>query len=726
MTEKGKQMKKIKVSIILPSLNVVQYIEECVESVINQTLKDIEIICVDAGSTDGTLEILKEYERKDNRIKVLISDKKSYGYQVNLGISVAQGEYIGIVETDDYVSTEMYEELYLVAKEKDVDFVKADFYRFTRENGEEKKGYHKLTSDSRYYNQIINPLDMPICFTFLMNTWSGIYKREFLRKNEIVHNETPGASYQDNGFWFQTFMYAKKALFVNKAYYMNRRDNPNSSVFSNKKVFCICDEYVFLWNRLKSNPYLFEKLKYVYSYSCYHAYKSNLNRIADDYKLDFLIRYSEDFKSLRSEGALDESMFNVEDWEKILFIMESAENYYQQEVQNRKSVNKKIRQCDKVIIYGAGMIGKRVFHELKYNESPVNIICFAVSKIEDNVGSYMDVPICDIKKLLEFRDDGIIVVAATKLYQEEMIENAQKLGFKNIVAIPEGGERIDVDLLKKGKTSEALEVWYNHKTGEQLNLVNPDNFNQKMQWLKLNGNLDMFQKFSDRFGMRKWLVTQVGNEKLIPMLGVYNCVEDIPFDKLPDKFIIKCTHGSKWKARIEDKSNLELFKEDELKRRLDKWLHLNYAYSPELELHSVDVPPRLMVEEAVEGQIYHDEHIVLCFNGKPTFLVSDTNKEVWGGRKRDLFDIEGNHIDARMGFQNCNRFSAIHLKEMIDLASNLSKEFPFMAVHFFDTKKGILINKVSLTFENGICPIHPEQLNVKMGNLLNDKIIKEE
>ena len=92
-----------KVSIIMPSLNVAGYICECMESVIHQTLKDIEIFCIDAGSTDGTLEILERYAGEDERIRVVHSDKKSYGYQINLGIDMALGEYLGIVETDDYI-----------------------------------------------------------------------------------------------------------------------------------------------------------------------------------------------------------------------------------------------------------------------------------------------------------------------------------------------------------------------------------------------------------------------------------------------------------------------------------------------------------------------------------------------------------------------------------------------------------------------------------------------
>ena len=100
-----------KVSVIMPSLNVVQYIQECMESVVRQTLSDIEIICVDAGSTDGTLEILQEFAKKDQRISIIVSDKKSYGYQMNLGLKAAKGEYIGIVETDDFIEPNMYEDL---------------------------------------------------------------------------------------------------------------------------------------------------------------------------------------------------------------------------------------------------------------------------------------------------------------------------------------------------------------------------------------------------------------------------------------------------------------------------------------------------------------------------------------------------------------------------------------------------------------------------------------
>lgn len=127
-----------KVSIVMPSLNVAAYVRECMESVIRQTLKDIEILCVDAGSTDGTWEILRKYADKDKRIKLIHSEKKSYGHQMNLGIREATGSYIGIVETDDYILPKMYERLYTYALDNDADFVKSDYYAFTTLDNNQK------------------------------------------------------------------------------------------------------------------------------------------------------------------------------------------------------------------------------------------------------------------------------------------------------------------------------------------------------------------------------------------------------------------------------------------------------------------------------------------------------------------------------------------------------------------------------------------------------------
>ena len=116
------------ITVLVPVYNAAESIVSCMESITVQTYKELEILCIDAGSTDGTVELLGKISEIDSRIRVIHSEKKSYGYQVNLGISDARGEYIGIVEADDVILQDMYERLYNVAKKADADMVRAPYY----------------------------------------------------------------------------------------------------------------------------------------------------------------------------------------------------------------------------------------------------------------------------------------------------------------------------------------------------------------------------------------------------------------------------------------------------------------------------------------------------------------------------------------------------------------------------------------------------------------------
>lgn len=322
-------MQSPKVSVIMPSLNVADYIRESVESVINQTLKEIEIICVDAGSTDGTREILQGYADKDERIKIIDADKKSYGYQMNLGIEAACGEYIGIVETDDWILSNMYATLYDVAQENEVDFVKADFYRFkVNPDGSLIKEYNQLAPSGYYYNRVLRPLDEITTFNFIMNTWSGIYSLSFLRKWNINHNETPGASYQDNGFWFMTFCRAERAYFLNTPFYMNRRDNPNSSVHSRAKVYCMNEEYHRIYDLITSDAELAQAVLPIYYKRKYDSYLFTYNRIDKQFKLGYIVRFNEEFKETFDEGLLNEKLFTKGGWKTLMLIIESPLIFY--------------------------------------------------------------------------------------------------------------------------------------------------------------------------------------------------------------------------------------------------------------------------------------------------------------------------------------------------------------------------------------------------------------
>lgn len=307
-----------KVSVILPICNVQVYLAEALDSVLGQTLQDLEIICVNDGSTDNSLEIIEEYARRDSRIVVITGPNGGYGKAMNKGLDRATGEYIGILEPDDYLAPEMFQELYEVASSNDLDFVKADFYRFTRdEDGTEHRTYILLDETKKRYGQLLCPAEDPSCIYFTMNTWAGIYRRSFIEEHHIRHNETPGASFQDNGFFFQTFIYARRAMIVNKPYYRNRRDNPNSSVKSKQKVYCMNVEYDHIRDILMRDREIWERFCSMYWWIKYRNYWFTYHRIDESYREEYLNRMKQEFKRAMVLGQLKKSDFAPNEWRTI-------------------------------------------------------------------------------------------------------------------------------------------------------------------------------------------------------------------------------------------------------------------------------------------------------------------------------------------------------------------------------------------------------------------------
>ena len=447
----------VKVSLVLPSLNVGKYIGECIESAINQTLQEIEIICVDAGSTDGTLEIIEAYAERDSRIQVIKSDQKSYGHQMNLGIGAAKGEYIGILETDDIAPPNMYEELYEVAYRNRVDLVKADFYRFTGSGDNMKKDLIRVTGKkSDAYNRVIDVSQKKECFNFVMNTWSGIYSRKFLLENEIWHHETPGASFQDNGFWFQTFMKAKRAYFVNKAYYMNRRDREDSSVFNSKNIYAICEEYDWLEEKLKAVPDCYEEFGPLHAYFAFRNYKWTLDRIMFADKAEFYTRLRKKFEGYYEAGIIDYSIFRAFN-ENMAFslwaILNRPEEYYAEFYQDTERIIEEISEDKPVFIYGAGKVGQDCLEGFMKTGRKGQVKCFAVTKASDNEKLYQGLSVFAIDEMTAWKDDVAVILAVKPSFRREMLMNLLKLGFRDIREWP------DLEYVLRDKYVPEVQYW---------------------------------------------------------------------------------------------------------------------------------------------------------------------------------------------------------------------------------------------------------------------------
>lgn len=337
----------IAVSVIMPSLNVEPYIRLCIESVMRQTLKNIEIICVDAGSNDGTLEVLNQYSLIDKRIRIIHSDLKSYGYQVNRGITEAKGKYVAVLETDDYVPENMYESLFQAAEKENLDVIKGDFYLFVGDGKEEKKEYKRIVYNDMSYKRVLNKKELLDLegrnLSNSMYIWAGLYNADFLLENSIFCQETKGASFQDNGFWFQVLMHVEKIRFINQPFYCLRRDNPNSSVMAKGKLYCMKEEYDYINKKIEFMTDIRERMRFksLCSYYRFKNYIFTYNRIAEINRLGFLRMIQEEFLQLEKEGELDFSLFSLNESKQLMKIMDNPDQYYEESTAWARNIARK-------------------------------------------------------------------------------------------------------------------------------------------------------------------------------------------------------------------------------------------------------------------------------------------------------------------------------------------------------------------------------------------------
>lgn len=230
-----------KISIILPIFNVEKYLNRCVDSVISQTLEDIEIILATDGP-ESCDKICEEYATKDSRVKI-VSHPGSYGKAFNKSLEIASGEYIGIVETDDWCDNLMFEKMYNKAKETDADVVKCGFY-FAYDD--ENKNTFEVWDE---YNENLDIFKNQKFLSSQPSVWSCIYKKDFLAKNNIKMIEDRMA-FIDAPFHYETLYKADKYVLLKEPLYYYYQDNENQTVRNVKPL-----------DGLRAEKYAFEKIK---------------------------------------------------------------------------------------------------------------------------------------------------------------------------------------------------------------------------------------------------------------------------------------------------------------------------------------------------------------------------------------------------------------------------------------------------------------------------------
>ena len=223
-------MSQPKVSVIIPVYNTERYLRECLDSVINQTLKEIEIICVDDGSTDGSLAILREYEAKDRRVKVFTQEKSNAGAARNVGLSKATGEFLAFLDSDDYYDLTMLEHMYTCAQDSAVDVVVCRFTAYYEETGEFKKADWSVKKRLLPKNGVFSYRDIEQdCFQCILGyNWDKLIKRALVEENTLRFQSQ--AVYNDALFTYSALISAETVTFLDEALVFHRYRSAQNSI----------------------------------------------------------------------------------------------------------------------------------------------------------------------------------------------------------------------------------------------------------------------------------------------------------------------------------------------------------------------------------------------------------------------------------------------------------------------------------------------------------------
>lgn len=312
-----------KVSILVPCYNVERYLHECMDSIVCQTLKDIEIVCLNDGSTDNTPNILKEYAAKDERIVLIDKPNSGYGATMNIGLKAAKGKYIGIVESDDYIECDMFENLYNTAEKHELDLVRC---LYTVHDEVQNQVYIKNDTDYYTCDTVFCPKEQRNIFFIAPAIWAGLYKKDFLAENDIRFLETPGASYQDTSFAFKVYASAARMMVLSKALH-HYRINDNSSVTSPGKMYYVCDENAEIKRYAKEHR-IYEDLKEVMAFRMFGSYKWNYKRLNISLKRQFIKRWSEEVKEMFRNGEITQKYFSKSRISRLWIIANCPWLYY--------------------------------------------------------------------------------------------------------------------------------------------------------------------------------------------------------------------------------------------------------------------------------------------------------------------------------------------------------------------------------------------------------------
>lgn len=266
---------------------------------------------------------------------------------------------------------------------------------------------------------------------------------------------------------------------------------------------------------------------------------------------------------------------------------------------------------------------------------------------------------------------------------------------------------------------------YKKMFGEELDLEHPKKYSEKIQWLKLYDDNSLRTELTDKAAVRDWIEEKIGSEYLIPLIGIYDSVDEIDFDKLPEEYAIKLNHGSGWNIVVDKDHPADVPK---IKRQIRKWMKLNYAFWNVFEIHYMPIKPRIVIEKYIvdsKGEL--NDYKFLCFDGEVKYFWIDFDRNT--NHKRNVYDLDWNlqpWSQRDYGNYEGTVEKPENFDKMVEIADKLCKGFRHVRVDLYNVDGKVYFGEMTFTNGSGYEGIYPREYEYQIGKLIKLPTDEEE
>lgn len=260
--------------------------------------------------------------------------------------------------------------------------------------------------------------------------------------------------------------------------------------------------------------------------------------------------------------------------------------------------------------------------------------------------------------------------------------------------------------LNQIQIADELTYMYKRATGDDLDLEHPADFNQKIQWLKLHDTTPLKTRLADKYLVRDWIIEEIGEQYLVPLLGVWDNADEIDFDKLPNQFCLKANHGSGMNYVVKDKSKLTEKDIKKLRKMMNVWMQRPFGITTGLELQYLDIPRKIIAEKYIEqndGNLL--DYKIHCFNGEPKIIQIIGDRDLEHHTGKEIF-LDMNWQRGDLMYHTYGSYEKVPEKpkqyeELIRIAKTLSKDFRYVRVDLYIVHDHVLFGEMTFTPASG-------------------------